>query len=226
MSVPEQWLRDDRARQTPAVIVAMLAAVLTIGVFGTAVVLGLIAWTRRQFAVRAFLALLGAFAVAALIARSIIGRPAWPPSTAQPFQLQVLLSIANGCLPLLIPAAATALAAGAVTRSMSVHWSPPNRRDRWRLSSPVDAGVSTATDMIRGTQGPTWPDVSRTRAAICRCWQPRPRAFRTSWSKQSRSSCCWPVSITLRAAGPLAGCCSPPLLVGAGLLLTGAPQRG
>lgn len=161
MSVPEQWLRDDRARQAPAVIVAMLAAGLTIGVLGTAAVLGLIAWTRRQFAVRAFLALLSAFVAAALV-NAVNDWPARMASftTAQPFQLQVLLSIANGCLLLLIPAAATALAAGAVTRAMPVHWSPRIAAIVGVSLGLADAGVSTATDMIRGTQGPAWPDVS------------------------------------------------------------------
>ena len=158
ISVPEQWLRDDRARQTPAVIVAMLAASLTIGLLGTAVV---IASTRRPFAARAFLALLSAYVVAALV-NAVNDWPARMASftTAQPFQLQVLLAIANGCLLLLIPAAATALAAGAVTRSMSVRWSPRIAAIVGVSLRLVDAGLSTATDMIRGTQGPAWPDVS------------------------------------------------------------------
>lgn len=117
LHVPEEWEREQRGRDTLSQIVAILAAVIAVGALVTAAILGIVSWSRRQFALQVFVAILGLFVAASLV-NAING---WPSvvasfSTTQPFWLQVLMRLGLGLVGLLLTATLAALAAGILPR--------------------------------------------------------------------------------------------------------------
>lgn len=158
--VPEEWERQDRARQTRASIVSGLAGLVLAGLFVGGVVLAIVAWARKRFAVRLF----GVTSVLFLAASGTAAVNELPDllaglSTAQPWRLQVAMLLAEGVVGLLLAAAGVALMAGAVPRWL-VHPASLDRRVAWRLGPALGGlalGVQAATGLLRMSDGPPSP---------------------------------------------------------------------
>ncbi len=167
--VPEEWERQDRARQTRASIVGMVSAIVLAGVVVGGVVLAIVAWARKRFALRlcavTFLVFLAATVVVAVnnLPSLVAGL-----STAQPWRLQVAMLVALGAVGLLVPAAAVALVAGAVPRWLA-HAMSADRSLAWRLGPALGGlalGVQALAGLLGETSGPPSPSFASADAYL------------------------------------------------------------
>lgn len=157
--VPEDWERADRALQsgfkTGAIIKGIAIAVIII----TGIVIALIAWSRKKLTGRTVLAVFGLLFASML--GSLLNR--WPAtvagfSTAQPLDLQRILSIVGPLVGGLFIAGSIALLAGLVSR-----WVRPSPVDERRaLLLGVGTGLAITgglalTLLVRVEAGPEWP---------------------------------------------------------------------
>jgi hypothetical protein len=155
--VPEEWERNERNAQIVSFVVQgaglLLGAVMVIGGAITAIV----SWSRRQFAVRAFLAMFATFLFLAVL-RLANGFPAVMAglSTAQPLRLQLAVLLASGAVGLTLQAAAIALIAGAVPRWFPDGQREPRRAAAFGLAFGAMAAATTATAMLWSGR-PLWP---------------------------------------------------------------------
>jgi hypothetical protein len=158
--VPEEWQRAQRGRETLLQIAGIFGGVIAASALAAGAVLGILAWSRRQFAPRIFAAVFGVFMAVSLVDTL----NDWPSimaslSTAQPFAIQVLMVAGSRFLAILLPAAMLALAAGMVPSRM------PLRRN---ASTPTAVALGVAAGLVAvaaaaavGAAGePPWPNVS------------------------------------------------------------------
>jgi len=116
---PEDWQRADRDRQVlPSIINLSCIAVLAVLVLAGAV-WAVVAWSRKQFAVSAFLWVLGAV-LAIRIIDVVNSMPSLIAqfSTAQPYKVQLFTFILAGLLATVVMAGSMGLVAGLVRRKI------------------------------------------------------------------------------------------------------------
>jgi hypothetical protein len=137
--VPEEWEREQRAAGTRQMIVRIAAGVVFGGLLVSAAVLGVLAWSRRRYAPRLFVA-----AAALMLAASIAqAANAWPTvlaslETALPLQLQILGVVGIGLVGLTVTSSITGLAIGALPRQLAASGTLP---DRDALSLGIASGL-------------------------------------------------------------------------------------
>jgi len=115
--IPEDYQRRQRAAETCNLIIQIVAGVVFAGILVTAAVTGVIAWSRRQYAPRLFLAVTAVFFLVSLA--SAANR--WPSTlanlpTAVPLQLALIGIVGVGLVALILTSALTGLAMGALPR--------------------------------------------------------------------------------------------------------------
>ncbi len=158
--VPEEWERQDRARQTRASIVSRLAGLVLAGLFVGGVVLAIVAWARRRFVRRLFVVTSVLFlAASGTAAVNELPDLLAGLSTAQPWRLQVAMLVAVGAVGLLLAAVGVALVAGALPRWL-VHPASLAPRVAWSLGPALGAlalGVQAAAGRLRMSDGPPSP---------------------------------------------------------------------
>jgi hypothetical protein len=146
--VPEEWERTERNRATRSNVIQGAGIVLPLLAMIGGVVGAMISWSRRQFAVRLFLAAGGLFLLAGL-QRFINGFPSLMAalSTSQPLQLQLAILIATGIVGITIQSAAMGLVSGGVPV-----WSRNRFVDRHSaLRLGIALGVAAAAARILST---------------------------------------------------------------------------
>jgi len=113
--VPEEWERTERNRATRTNVIQGAGMVLPLLAMIGGVVGSMMSWSRRQFAVRFFVAAGGLFLVVGLL-RFINGFPSLMAalSTSQPLQLQLAVLVATGTVGIAVQSAAMGLVSGAV----------------------------------------------------------------------------------------------------------------
>lgn len=160
LHVPEEWEREQRGRDTLPQVARILAGMMAFSILAAGAVLGIVSWSRRQFAREVFVAIFGVLVVASLVS-AVNGWPAVVASfsTAQPFGLQVLMRLGFGFVLFLLPAALVALAGGVLPRFI--------RRRRaisaphaWLLGISLGLVAAALTAVARSSGQPAWPDVS------------------------------------------------------------------
>ncbi len=118
--VPEEWERGQRAAETRSLIVRIIIGVVFGGLLVSAAVGGVIAWSRRKYTPRLFLAAAGIMLVVTLA--SAIN--AWPATqaimpTEIPLAIQILGAIGVGLVALVITSSLAGLALGAQPARMT-----------------------------------------------------------------------------------------------------------
>ena len=126
--LPEKWEREERNRTMLATVVQILCLSLSLGVFVSGAVLGIIHWSRRQFGVRTFVI----FLLSLVALRSVLYMMNWPIVAAQfqtalGFNLQVGLFVVTSLLVVVVGSGVVALNLGLV--------------DRWRPSAAGRGGL-------------------------------------------------------------------------------------
>ena len=171
--VPEDWERTERNNQTVASVIQVVGTVVAALLILGGVIAAVVSWSRRQFALRLFLAVFAVFFVLSGF-RLANGFPAVMAnlSTSQPLGLQLAVLVGSGVVSLGLLSAAIALVAGAAPL-----WSRASERldsrtaIRIGLALGVLAAAARAVTALIGSTGPAWPSVRGRRfvlAAGCR----------------------------------------------------------
>ena len=160
--VPEDWERSDRALQTSFKTGAVIKGVCMAGIFLTGIGLALVAWGRKKLAGRFALGLFGLLFCCMLV----VSLNRWPAtmagfSTAQPLQLQQIMSLIGPLVGGLFVAGGISLLAGLVARWLRP--SPSTDRRAALLGAgtglAVGGGVALATLLPAGSS-PSWQNLS------------------------------------------------------------------
>jgi hypothetical protein len=161
--VPEDWERQQRAADTRNLIVRVVFGLVFGGLLLAAAVTGTIAWSRRRYTPRLFLA-----AASLMLIISVVSfANGWPAvlarlPTAQPLPLQILGVIGVGLVGLTITSALIGLAIGALPHRLA----PAGHiSDRDALQLGIAGGLFAAAVSIcaRWLRTPVWaqtPDVT------------------------------------------------------------------
>ncbi|MEE9126397.1 MAG: CPBP family intramembrane glutamic endopeptidase, partial [Planctomycetota bacterium] len=126
--LPEKWEREERNRTMLATVVQILCVSLSLGVFVSGAVLGIIHWSRRQFGVATFVT----FLLSLVALRSVLYMMNWPMMAAQfqtalGFNLQAGLFVVTSLLVVVVGSGVVALNLGLV--------------DRWRPAAAGRGGL-------------------------------------------------------------------------------------
>jgi hypothetical protein len=160
--VPEEWQRQARAAATRNTILQILIGLVFGGLVVGAAVTGVIAWSRRQYSPRLFLA--GAVLMLAVtIARAANNGPVVLASliTAAPLPLQIAGLIGVGLVSLTITAVLVGLALGAVPNQLSSSHLLDADVLRLGLAAGLfGAALSAATSWLRTPAWAQTPDIA------------------------------------------------------------------
>jgi len=126
--LPEKWEREERNRTLLVRVIQILCLSLSLGVFVSGAVLGIIHWSRRQFEVRTFLT----FLLSLVALRTVLYMMNWPMTAAQfqtalGFNLQAGLFVVTSLLVVVVGSGVVALNLGLV--------------DRWRPAAAGRGGL-------------------------------------------------------------------------------------
>jgi hypothetical protein len=154
--VPEGSQRQQRAAATRNLVMRIVSGVVFGGLLVASAVAGIVAWSRRRYAPRLFLAAASLMFVASL-ANAANG---WPSilamlQTAQPFQLQVLALVGIGLVSLTLTSVLVGLAMGALPHRLSSSGHVPDR-DALQLGVVVGLFGAAVSALAAWLRTPPW----------------------------------------------------------------------
>jgi Type II CAAX prenyl endopeptidase Rce1-like len=155
--IPEEWERSDRNAQTIASIIGGGTLLLGVVMVLAGMILSIVSWSRHQFSVPLFLAMLASLLILST-GRLANNFPILMAqlSTAQPLRLQLAVLLGSTTVGVALQAAALALIAGAVP-----YWCSTGRLGlpaAARLGLSLGAiGAGTAAVSTLSSNGPLWP---------------------------------------------------------------------
>jgi hypothetical protein len=156
--IPEEWARAERDRQTlPNMINMACTALIALAAVG-GIILGIVSWVRRRFALRTFLVLAPLLLVVNLAARF----NQWPLlaaafSTAQPYELQAMVAIVGLVIAMTALALGIAVLGGYATRAPREPLVGPGGRWMAGLSvACLTAGLGAAVSRFAPSFEPAW----------------------------------------------------------------------
>ena len=167
--VPETWERQQRAAGTRDLIIRIVDTFVFAGVLVGAAILGIMAWSRRQYTPRLFV-LAAVIMLLVSAARSFNNYPtvlAQLPTEA-PLQLQILGLVGIGLVGLTISAVLVGLVLGAVPHRLSAAGVLPDS-DALRLGIPIGVFGAAASAGAGVLRSPAWaqaPEVTAAGAVI------------------------------------------------------------
>ncbi len=154
--VPDDWDRQQRAARTRNQILQILRGLAFGGLLVASAVLGVIAWSRRRYSPRLFLAA-AAMMLVATIANAMNGWPVLLASlpTAMPLPLEILTLLGVGLLGLAITSSLVGLAVGALPQRLAPSGRLP---DRDASTLGVALGLFGAAAVLGGAalKTPAW----------------------------------------------------------------------
>jgi hypothetical protein len=178
---PEEWSRAERDRQTlPNMINMACIALIALTAVG-GIIFGIVSWVRRRFSLRTFLVVAPLLLVVSLLARF----NQWPTltaafSTAQPYELQVIVLVVSLAIGMTALALGLAVLGGFVTRApRELQFGPGGRWMAGVSVACLAAGLGAAA--LRHRSSPRGP---ATRRSLRTCpWPARrsTRCRRSSW---------------------------------------------
>ncbi len=154
--VPEHWERQQRATSTRNLIVRIVVGVVFGGLLVSAAVAGVVAWSRRRYTPRLFLAATGIMFAVTLAAAA----NNWPSSQALfvteiPLPIQLLGAIGIGLVALIINSALAGLALGAQPARLEGNGTLPPR-DALLLGCAVGAFAAALLALAGSLRTPAW----------------------------------------------------------------------
>ncbi len=154
--VPEDWERQQRAADTRNQILQILRGVAFGGLLVAAAVMGVIAWSRRRYAPRLFLAA----AALMLVVTAVNAANGWPLvqaslPTALPLPLQIITLLGVGLLGIAITSSLVGLGVGALPQRLA---GSGRLRDRDALKLGVALGFVGAAAVLGAAalKTPAW----------------------------------------------------------------------
>jgi hypothetical protein len=156
--VPEEWDRRQRAAEVRNLIVRIVIGVVFGGLLVSAAVLGVVAWSRRQYTPRLFFAAAGLMLVVT-VASAINSWPSrqaeMPTEIAVPLQLLVVVGL--GLVAFVITSSLAGLALGAQPARLDASGSLPER-DALLLGGAVGAFGAALLALAGSLRAPAWAD--------------------------------------------------------------------
>jgi hypothetical protein len=164
--VPEDWERSERNSQITAFVIQgaglLIGAVIVLG----GAIAAIVAWSRRQFAIRPFLVTFAAFLCLAGVrfANNFSAVMAALP-TAQPLQIQLAVLIGSGVVGLTLQSAAMGLIAGSIPGTTRIS----------RIGMPAvlalgaslgAAAAAIGSGSLLGAGAPLWPSYGPASAFV------------------------------------------------------------
>ncbi len=167
--IPEDWQRQQRAAGTRNLVLQILQTLLFAGMLVGAAVTGMIAWSRRRYTPRLFLA----GAAIMLLVSLVRTANNWPTvlaalSTAAPLQLQVIGGMAVALVGLTLISVLVGLALGALPHALG-GVSTLSDADAMRLGIAAGFVAAAASAAAAALRTPVWahfPDVSALGASV------------------------------------------------------------
>lgn len=154
--VPDDWERQQRAAATRNQALRILRGIVFGGVLAAAAVLGVVAWSRRRYSPKLFLAAM-AMMLVATIANAANGWPAVLASlpTELPLPLEILALVGVGLLALAISSSLVGLAIGALPHRLAASG---RLADRDGLRLGVALGLVAAASVLGASalKTPEW----------------------------------------------------------------------
>ena len=159
--VPEEWERQQRAAETRNLIVRIIIGIVFGGLLVSAAVLGVVAWSRRQYTPRLFFAAAGIMLVVT-VASAV---NAWPSTQALmpteiPLPIQLLGAIGVGLVALIITSSLAGLALGAQPVRLDASGRLADR-DALLLGVAVGAFGAALLALAGSLRTPAWADTIR-----------------------------------------------------------------
>ena len=158
--VPEEWERADRSHRSISRLVSIVCNVLVILLYLAGAVTAIVRWSRHQFATGVFVAVLSLLTVIGVVELANGFRSIQAGfMTAQPFLLQVVITVVGGLIGVLAIAAVSALLAGLAHR-----WLPAQPRVCWATKAAAFglgallAGITAAASRLGPNLVAPWPD--------------------------------------------------------------------
>ena len=156
--VPEEWERGQRAAETRSLIVRIIIGIVFGGLLVSAAVGGVVAWSRRKYTPRLFLAAAAIMLVVTLA--SAIN--AWPATqaimpTEIPLAIQILGAIGVGLVALVITSSLAGLALGAQPARMTGSSTLPDR-DALLLGGAAGAFGAALLAVAGALRTPEWAE--------------------------------------------------------------------
>jgi hypothetical protein len=167
--VPETWERQQRAAETRDLIIRIIDTFVFAGLLVGAAILGIMAWSRRQYTPRLFV-LAAAIMLLVSAARSVNNYPAVLAQlrTEAPLQLQILGLLGIGLVGLTISGVLVGLVLGAAPHRLSSTGALPDS-DALRLGIAIGIFGAAASAGAGVLRSPAWaqaPDVGAAGAVI------------------------------------------------------------
>lgn len=156
--VPDEWSRRARAAQTRNTIGQVLITLVFGGILTLAAIFGVVAWSRRRFAVALF-----AITAAVMFILSVANAANnWPTTlsalqTSQPLQLQVLGLIGVGVVGLTLISVLVGLAIGAAPQRLAGGARLENR-EAWQLGVAAGLFGTAVVAIATWLRTPEWAD--------------------------------------------------------------------
>ena len=160
--VPEEWSRNEKARQNIPSIFGTICTVIIVALIATSAVIGIVHWSRkRSFSAAAFAAMFSTLLIAG--AMNILN--SWPAlaagtSTAQPLALQLAIAIATSLLLAIFSAAALALVAGLLGGRLGTGGPSPRPVLLAASLGLVIAGTAALAHHWTPLTSPTWGNLA------------------------------------------------------------------
>lgn len=166
--VPEEWERTDRSRSSTSRLVSIVCNVLVIVLFLAGAVVAIVRWSHHRFATAVFVVVFGLLAVigATELANGFRAITA-NFMTAQPFLLQVVITVVGGLIGVLAIAAVSALLAG-----LSHGWLPAQPKTCWVTKvaafglGALLAGIGAVASKLGPSLSASWPDFDGAAASF------------------------------------------------------------
>ncbi len=156
--VPDEWSRRARAAQTRNTIGQVLITLVFGGILTLAAIFGVVAWSRRRFAVALF-----AITAAVMFVLSLANAANnWPTTlsalqTSQPLQLQVLGLIGVGVVGLTLISVLVGLAIGAAPQRLA-RGARLENREAWQLGVAAGLFGTAVVAIATWLRTPEWAD--------------------------------------------------------------------
>ena len=167
--VPETWERQQRAAGTRDLIIQIVDTFVFAGLLVGAAIVGMMAWSRRQYVARLFV-LAASIMLVVSAARSLNGYPMVLAGfrTEMPLQLQILGVLGVGVVALAISAVLVGLVLGAVPHRLTSAGTLPDT-DALRLGIAVGVFGAATSAAAGALRAPAWahvPDLSDAGAVV------------------------------------------------------------
>jgi hypothetical protein len=161
--VPEDWIRQERDRQTIPGLISIVSPVLIVLISLGGIVAAIVSWSRKRFVVSSFLLILALlFGLNVFnLANSIRGLIA-QFSTAQPYKIQLFIAIVGGIVGMLLLSGGIGLIGGLVHRWCAEERHTASRQD-WIMGlslGGVAAGILALGSKLGPSLSPEWADYS------------------------------------------------------------------